>query len=343
MDINKISNRTIFRILAMIVLFVGLIWIGFILHRQLVWLASALFLSLAINPFVSKIAKYMPHKRRGYAVIIVFLVIIAIISFIGFALGGPLISQSKGLIHDFPSYIDKIQNSTGIIGENARKYNLKNWIDANQSKILAQITLSSGSIAKSIFNSVAATITVIALTIFMLLEGPILGKKYWNIQGNKSKKHLQNLAERMYQVIAGYVTGNLVISLIAAVATAIMMIILGVPYAIPLGLMVGIFDLIPIFGATLAAILVVIVSLFVSWEVALIMTIFFLVYQQTENHILSPIIYGKSVSMPPLLVMISGIIGLALGGFLGALIAIPVGSCILILIEDYLEYHLGTT
>jgi predicted PurR-regulated permease PerM len=129
------------------------------------------------------------------------------------------------------------------------------------------------------------------------------------------------------------------ISLIAAIAATIALSIVKIPFAIPLGILVGVLDLLPLVGATLAAVIVVVVCLFNSTTAALVMAGFFLLYQQLENNILQPLVYGRTVQLSPLMVLMSAIIGVALGGILGALVAIPVAACLQIVIRDYLQNH----
>jgi predicted PurR-regulated permease PerM len=127
-------------------------------------------------------------------------------------------------------------------------------------------------------------------------------------------------------------------SLIAAVPTGILLAILHVPFAVSLAIIVGLFDLIPLVGATLGAIIVLIVCLFTSQLAAIVMLIYFLVFQQVENHVFQPFIFGKSVAISPLLVLVAVLFGAALGNILGALIAIPVVASLQILVKDYLPY-----
>ena len=129
--------------------------------------------------------------------------------------------------------------------------------------------------------------------------------------------------------MGGYVTGNVFISVIAAVASAIALFALGSSYAIALAVVVGVLDLIPLAGATLAAILVsAVVFVELGWVRGLIIVVFFIVYQQLENHVLQPVIYGRTVQLSPLVVLISVLIGAELAGILGALAAIPVAGIV---------------
>jgi predicted PurR-regulated permease PerM len=116
-------------------------------------------------------------------------------------------------------------------------------------------------------------------------------------------------------------------------------LILGVPYAVALGLIVAILDLIPLAGATIAAILIGAVAFIHSVPAGIIVVIFFILYQQVENHLLQPVIYGRTVQLSPLTVLVSILVGAELAGILGALAAIPVAGSIQVVILDWLEHR----
>jgi len=135
------------------------------------------------------------------------------------------------------------------------------------------------------------------------------------------------------------VTGNLLISVIAGVSITIVLLALGVPYAVALGLLVAVLDLIPLAGATLAGIVVVGVSFLHNILAGIVVLVFFVLYQQLENHVLQPAIYGRTVQLSPLVVLVAVLIGAALAGILGALVAIPVAGTLQVLVRDMVEHR----
>ena len=130
-------------------------------------------------------------------------------------------------------------------------------------------------------------------------------------------------------------------SLIAGGLTTIVLLVMGVPYAVALGLIVAILDLIPLAGATLAAIIVGAVAFLHSIPAGIIVIVFFILYQQVENHILQPVVYGRTVQLSPLVVLISVLIGAELAGVLGALAAIPVAGSLQVVFVDWLRHRRG--
>ncbi len=134
-------------------------------------------------------------------------------------------------------------------------------------------------------------------------------------------------------------TGNLLISVIAGVSSTIVLLILDVPYAVALGLLVAILDLIPLAGATLAAIILTSVAFLTSVPAGIIVLVFMIVYQQIENHVLQPLVYSRTVQLSPLAILVSVLIGAKIAGILGALAAIPVAGTIQVLLLAWLSHR----
>ena len=140
--------------------------------------------------------------------------------------------------------------------------------------------------------------------------------------------------------MSGYVAGNIAISVIAGLVAYITLTLLGVGFAAPLAVIVGVFDLLPLVGATIAAIIVGIVTLFYSFPTdTIIWAIVVIVYQQIENNVLSPIVYRRTVQVSGMLVLIAVLIGATLAGVIGALLAIPVAAAIQIMARDVWQQH----
>jgi predicted PurR-regulated permease PerM len=179
------------------------------------------------------------------------------------------------------------------------------------------------------------------MTFFMLLEGPAWVERGYGLLPPASQPRWRAVGREIYRTVGGYVTGNLVISLIAGVSTTIVLYIVGVPFAVALGLIVAILDLIPLAGATIAAIIVGVIAFLHSIVAGIVVVVFFIVYQQVENHVLQPVVYGRTVQLSPLAVLISVLIGAELAGVLGALAAIPVAGSIQVILRELLRSRRG--
>ena len=183
------------------------------------------------------------------------------------------------------------------------------------------------AVTRSIISAVAATVTIVFMTFFVLLEGPAWMERLYGMLPEHSQPRWRRMGHDIYRTVGGYVSGNLAISVIAGVSSGLLLFALSVPYAVALGLVVAVLDLIPLAGATLAAIVVVLVALGAKGvTTAIIVAVFFVVYQQLENHLLQPLVYGKTVRLSPLAVLIAVLIGAEVAGILGALGAIPIAG-----------------
>jgi predicted PurR-regulated permease PerM len=159
-----------------------------------------------------------------------------------------------------------------------------------------------------------------------------------------TRVHYERVGHEIYRTISGYVTGNLLISLVAGVVATAVLFGVGSDYAVALGLVVAVLDLIPLAGATLAAIVVTTVILVdTDWIRALIVLCFFIGYQQFENHVLQPLVYGRTVQLSPLAVLCAVLVGAELAGILGALVAIPIAGSLLAITREVLLFRREST
>ncbi len=323
-------------------LFIIMVLAAYTARRVLIWIGTAFFLAVALNPAVEYLSRVMPKRSRGLAAGSVFLIMVLLLTFLVSALAPPIVKQSEQLINNYPQYTNELVYGNSFVSQQIRDNNLVDHVKQSQDQILSYASKAGGSlysIVGSIFSGFAASLTILVLTYFMLLEGPAWLKALWKIVPAKRLQKTQELMGKMYNAVTGYVTGNILTSVLAAILTAATLAIIGVPYAIPLGILVGLFDFLPLVGATIGSIIVVLAALFTSVGAAVIMTIFFVIYQQIENHVLQPLVYGRTVRMSPLLVLVSVLIGASIGGIIGAVVAIPAGASLRIVLKEFSDNH----
>jgi predicted PurR-regulated permease PerM len=317
-----------------------------ITRQVLTWILVALFFAIALNPAVDWLQNH-GIRKRGYAVMLTSLGVAGVIALIGWLVIPPLVDQVNDFARKVPDYIDDLTKGRGRFGFLETKYHIVERIreavnEGGASKVFG-LSGTAISITKSVLTMVAAVITIIALTYFMLLEGPTWLNRMYSLFAPNTEQRLRRIFGEIGRVVGGYVTGNLFISLIAGVSSGLVLWILDVPYALALGLLVGLLDLVPLVGATIAAAVVTTVTFLSTdgiWP-GLIVLIFFIVYQQIENHLLQPLVYGRTVQLSPLVVLIAVLIGASLAGVLGALGAIPIAGALQVIIVDWLRHRKG--
>ncbi len=334
--------RTIVSVSAILVGIAAALWVVWVSRHVITWILVSLFLALAINPAVEALHR-RGIKHRGTAAGLIYLIVVLAVAGLLAAFLPSLISQVNDFIQAVPGYIHDLTKGKGPLGFLETKYHVveraQDLVDGKGGSKVAGGFSTLVDVTKTLATGVTGVITIIFMTFFMLLEGPTWVGRAYGLVAPENQERWHRVGHRIYRTIGGYVTGNLAISFIAASSSTIVLLILGVPFPFALGLLVFILDLIPLAGATLAAIILTLVALSHSVTAAIVVLVFFIVYQQLENHLLQPLVYGRTVQLSPLIVLIAVLIGAEVAGILGALGAIPIAGSFQVVLVDWLEHR----
>jgi predicted PurR-regulated permease PerM len=308
----------------------------------LIWILIAAFLATALNPAV-ELAMRRGIRPRGAAVAVVYALTLLAIVAICATFIPTLVREINDFIEAVPGFVEDLTRGEGRLGFLEREYQIVERVrealeSAGVSGLLG-FTGTALSITASIVNTIVALVTIAFLTLFMLLEGPRWVERLFSLIAEEKQPRWRKVGYDIYRTVGGYVAGNLAISLIAGTLTAITLLLLDVNYAFALALVVALLDLVPLAGATIASVIVVTVASLDSITKGIIVLVFMVVYQQLENHVLQPLIYGRTVQLSPLAVLIAVLIGASLAGVIGALAAIPVAGGLQVLILDWQEHR----
>jgi predicted PurR-regulated permease PerM len=335
-------TRTVLRVLLIVLCVAITLEVVWIARHVLAWVVIALFLALALNPLVSWIERRTPLSR-GPAIGVAYLIVLIVIVGVGATFLPKLIDEVNGFVDALPNYVHDLTHGRGRLGFLETKYHVVEKVrDAIQTGGVTKVLGLSGaalSVTKSIISLIAGTVTIVFLTFFMLLEVHAWMERIYGLFSDNSQARVRKIGDDIYKTVGGYVTGNILISLVAGTSATIVLLIMGVPYAVALGLLVAVLDLIPLAGATVAGIVVSVVAFLHSIPAGIVVVAFVIVYQQLENHFLQPVIYGRTVQLSALAVLVSVLVGAELAGILGALAAIPVAGTLQVLIRDQLAYR----
>jgi predicted PurR-regulated permease PerM len=339
--IVRVEARTVLNVLLIVLAFVLVLEMIWLSREVLTWILVALFLAIALNPAVDFFQRH-GVKRRGYAAALTLVLLLLGLAALGSLFVPTLVREANDFVRAVPGYVEDVSEGRGPLGDLDRKYDIVDRVrEAVQKGGAAGVLGLSGtavSITKGIITAIVAVVTIAFMTFFMLLEGPRWVERFFALLPEPSQERWRRVGGDVYKTIGGYVTGNLLISIIAGVATTLLLLATGVSFAVALGLLVAILDLVPLAGATLAAILVTTVAFIdQGWVVGLIVLVFFIIYQQLENHVLQPLVYSRTVQLSPLAILISVLIGAKLAGVLGALGAIPVAGTVQVLFQEWLR------
>ena len=333
---------------------IGFALAGLIIYSArdaLILLGTALFLAVALNKPVTKLADLLPGKSRvGGTAIAYVLVVMFLVSFLALVVP-PIVDQTAKVAQSVPTFIDNAQSQWHGVSHLVEKYGLQDQVDNTLNSIKSNATSWAATAGSSIVSSLgsllgllASLFLVLVLSFLMLIEGPRWLERIWKLYNDEERmENHRHVVHRMYNVVTGYVTGQLAVSGIGAIFAGLTVFILSwifnVPhnFAFPTAAIVFVLSLIPMFGATIAGVLICILLAFNDLSAALVFAVYFIVYQQIENNFISPTIQSKTVELSALAVLASVTIGLYLFGIAGGIISIPIAGSIKVLLEEYLE------
>jgi predicted PurR-regulated permease PerM len=336
--------RTIWATIGSVVLTLAAIAVVKSVSRVLIWLVIAAFFAIVLSPPVD----FLEHRvkiRRSLATIVVFLTVLAALGGLLYSFITPIVDQSQQFADNFPQYVEDAKAGRGPLGGIVKRYDLDRRIDERRDDLqqaLNNLGRNSLDIVRGVGNAVAAALTIFVLTILMLLSGPRMMRTGLGALSPPKAEHVRHVAADCAKAVTGYVAGNLLISVIAGTATFVFLWAADVPFRTVLALWVAFADLIPLIGATLGAIPAVLVAFLNSTSQGIATVVFFVVYQQFENHVLQVTIMSKTVDLNPLVVLVAVLIGVELSGLLGALLAIPVAGIIQVLGRDIYDERRGS-
>jgi predicted PurR-regulated permease PerM len=335
------SARSVVRIVLIVVCVAFVLYLIYLLRRPISWILIAMFLAVALSGPVNYLSTRM---RRGFAITIVYLGLLLVPILLIALIVPPLITEANNFANDVPRYADDV---TQFVRDNEQlrsineDYDITSKLEEEAGKLPDRLGGAAGTLRDvgfGIVNSLFALITILVLTAFLLGSGPAWVNTLVASRPEEQRQRLRRSLDRMAHAVAGYVAGALTIALIAGVATFIVLSILGVPFAAPLAVVAGLFSLIPLVGATIAAVLIGIVTVFEDFPtVTIIWAIWAIVYQQFENHVIQPQVQKRTVNVHPFITIVAVLFGATLLGVLGALVAIPVAASIQVLLREYVD------
>ena len=340
---SPVPVRLILAVIGLVILS-GLALLAILaLARVLAWIVVAGFFTVILNPAVDALTERV-RLRRGLSTFLVFIAGTTLLAAMIYAFVTPIVDQVSEFIDDLPGYVEDAQEGRGWIGQQVEKYELQDYLEENQDRIQEQVTnLGTPALGfvQQVFSTLVAVITILVLTFLMLLQAPGITRYAQTMVPSTHRERVKTVARDASRAISGYMLGNLLISLIAGSVTYVFLRIAGVPYPEVLALWVAFTDLIPLIGATLGAVLVIAVAFLQGVGVGIATLVFFIAYQQFENHVLQVTVMSKTVDVNPLAVLISVLVGVELFGILGALLAIPAAGVIQVVVRDVYDAERG--
>ena len=314
---------------------VGLIYVCWLLRDVLLLAILAVFLAVALSAPVNFLED-RGRMPRALAIIVVYVLLAGALVLIGLLILPPLIQEFTAFLRAVPGYVRQLQDS-GLIEHWDDEYGIVSELEG-QAKHLPSIV--GGALSELETVTVAAIerivelIAILAVAFLLLLDAPrLLGFVYREVAPDEAAA--RRIARETSSAVGGYVAGVFAVAALAGIVSFVVMTILGIPYAVPLAVQMAFFAILPLVGSTIGAFFIAIVAAFEGPEIVIVWAVFWILYQQTETHVLGPLVYRKAVDMSPALVILSVMAGATLLGVLGALLAIPAAATIQILIREW--------
>jgi predicted PurR-regulated permease PerM len=301
----------------------------------LVLVIVAAFLAIGLNPIVSRLER--TGMRRGAAVAIVFVALLAFFALFGYAVLPPVITQVANFVEALPTYVRDLQGNPTIKDLDGRFGVLQKLNDyVTTGDFGTRIAGNVVSVTQQIAGLVLKALTILILTLYFLSSFNAIKHTAYRLVPRSRRARVSLIGDEILGRVGGYVAGAVVVALIAGVTSLIWVSALGVPYPLALALIVTLTDVIPLIGATIGAVVVTAVAFFVSLPVGIATGIFFLVYQQLENYLVYPRVMSRSVDVNPAAAIVGALIGGTLLGFVGALLAVPATAAIQLILREVL-------
>jgi predicted PurR-regulated permease PerM len=339
-----VSWRLIAKVVLVAAATVAALYLVYQMRTVIGLVLIALFFALAIAPAVN----WLNRRKvpRPLAILLVYLGIGATIFGIGLLIVPPMVEGVEDLSNDLPGYVEDLRENE-TFRDYDDEYNITDNLTEQAEELPSRLGDAAGTlrdVTVGVFTSFVQLFSILVIAFFLLMDGRRMLDFFYNQLPPEREKRIRDVADDISSAVSGYVFGAFVIATLSGLMTYVTLTIIDVPFAVPLAVLLGFFGLIPLVGATIGGILVGIVVAFVSFPGGVIAWIIVLVvYQQIENNLIQPLVYGRTVQVHPLAVLVAVLVGASLLGILGALVAIPAVAAIQSVLRDWWRFRHGAT
>jgi predicted PurR-regulated permease PerM len=310
----------------------------------LVLIGLALFIAAGLDPAVSWLTRPTRLRLPRWAAVLTILLVLAgvIAAFIAAAIP-PMTTQATALGHQLPHYMQTLQNHNSQLGRLNAQFGIERRLShliSSKGTVLLGGLLGAGAL---VLSAATSMLVVVVLTIYFLVGMPRIKLFLYRLAPQSRRPRVILIGDEIFTKVGGYVLGNFLTSVIAGLGTYIWMLAFDIPYPALLGLLVALLDLIPVIGSTIGGAIVTLVALTVSLPVAIATLAFYVGYRLAEDYLLVPRIMGRTVQVPAVVSVVAVLVGGALMGIIGALVAIPAAAALRLLLIEVIFRQLDTS
>ena len=336
MEAKKIDIST--GIIYKTILILLAVWFLYVVRDIIALLFISVIIVSAIDPAID----WMQRKKipRPLGVVIIYILIFSVIGLSVSFLIPPLVKQFGEFGQKLPEDLQKLEN----LFQSAGNYFQGQNIDFSSVNILGSLSKGMNNISSNIFTTTigvfsgfVSTIVVLVIVFYMAVKEDGIKKSILSIVPQKQKEYATTLIDRIKIMIGRWLQGQIILMLIIFLLDFIGLSIIGVPYALSLAIFAGLMEIVPYIGPIISAIPGIILGLFISPLTAVVVTLLYIIVQQFENYVVVPQVMKRAVQLNPVIIILALLVGLKLGGVLGAILAIPVATAIGVFVGDLMK------
>jgi predicted PurR-regulated permease PerM len=299
----------------------------------------AAFLAVSLDPAVRWLTAR--GMRRGLAVTIIFTVFLALLAAFLMSVIPPLVNQFSQLVRHFPDFLASFQEKSARFRDLDSRFHLSARLEAVLDQLPGRLTGGVLGLTGQVFGALVSFLTVVVFTVYFLLDLPRLRRGVVRLFPVDRRERYGRVVDIMVNKVGDYMIGRLAIGFVAGVLAFAALEALGVPYPLPLAIFIGLLDLIPLIGHPIGSLAGVLVALLTKglWPTTVLLAVFFVVYQQVENYLIGPRILRYSVDISAAAVLLAALVGAAVMGVVGALVAIPVAAALKVVLVQQIDHY----
>jgi len=303
----------------------------------------SLFLAVSLDPAV----RWLTNRgmRRGLAVGIIFTAFLALLAGFLMSVIPPLVNQFGQLVRHFPEYVATLQAKSAHFRDLNDRYHLGTRLEGVIEQLPGRLTGGVVGFTGQVFGALLSFLTVVVFTVYFLLDLPRLRHGVVRLFPVERRERYGRVADIMVEKVGDYMIGRLVIAFIGGSVAFVLLEVLGVPYPLPLAIFIALLDLIPLLGHPIGSAAAVLAALVTKgfWPTTVLLIVLLVLYQQVENYLIAPRVLRHSVDISPAAVLLAALIGAAILGVIGALVAIPIAAALKVVLVRQIDQYEATT
>ncbi|MFH1780728.1 MAG: AI-2E family transporter [Candidatus Nealsonbacteria bacterium] len=308
-------------------------YLVYLIRDILIWVIFGLIISVLFNPAIDFLQK--KHFPRVLATILIYVMVFITIGFSIYSVAPLFVTEIRQFSQFFPEYFEKLSTPLRGLGIEAFEN-----IDAFTQTFEQELVKASNNIFSAvgaIFGGIFSAVTIFTIALFLSLEEKGLDKVIGVLSPKRHEALVLNIWEKSQKKVSGWFSSRILCCLFVGLMTYLACYVLNIKYAASFGLLSGVLNMVPIIGPVIVGAVVTLLVAATSWTKAMFFIAVFILIQQIEGNILNPVLTKKFIGLPPVLVLISVMVGAKLWGFMGALLAIPIAGIFFEFFRDFLK------